>query len=385
MPEFWKPSFVFQHGRKGGLSVFANRGNVLTTECGDRREIVFSMACPAKEIERMRSGKNMGDGEGEKERNDFGKGVSVEGEFAFTKAVGEFCRGAVKEGRYRGNYRFNLKGQMEQRAWEKEKKTEQKKVVVVGGSQLGRMRDEIVRMTETGVKIEKMVRVRGQVTDEAVDQALSELAIMETYPDVIVIGGPGNSLMVHGGGEVRGFDPERTVRMRKNETGELWEVRYHMENPKRITMAEKRQLVDRMVKLVSGTKELFPETEVVYVTMFPRHVDRCCDRTDHMTDNDILIIDNLRRDVDRDIVDTLRDVDRRIRILEWWDILGLDSDKTATDVKRMRLVEDDGVHLTSRANRCAAVSLCTRVRENESELEDLRSEAGSYIKRPRLR
>jgi hypothetical protein len=242
-------------------------------------------------------------------------------------------------------------------------------------------------MTETGVKIEKMVRMRGQVTDETVDQALSELAIMETYPDVIVIGGPGNSLMVHGGDEVRGFDPERTVRMRKNVTGhgEQWEVRYHMENPKRITMAEKRQLVDRMLKLVSGTNELFPETDVVYVTMFPRHVDRCCDRTDHMTDNDIVIVDNLRRDVDRDIVDTLRGVDRRIRILEWWDILGLDCDKPAMDVKRMRLVEDDGVHLTSRANRCAAVSLCTRMRESEGESEDLKSDVGSYIKKPRLR
>jgi hypothetical protein len=79
-------------------------------------------------------------------------------------------------------------------------------------------------------------------------------------------------------------------------------------------------------------------------------MEKCCGRTDHMTDNDTVIADNLRRDVDRDIVDTLRDADRRIRILEWWDILGLDSDKTVTDVKRMRLVEDDGVHLTSRAN-----------------------------------
>ncbi len=136
------------------------------------------------------------------------------------------------------------------------------------------------------------------------DQALSELAMMETYPDVIVIGGPENSLMVHGGAEVRGFDPEQTVRMRKSETGqsEKWEVRYHMENPKRITMAEKRQLVDRMVKLVSGTNELFPETEVVYVTMIPRHVEKCCGRMDHMTDNDTVITDNLRRDVDRELL-----------------------------------------------------------------------------------
>jgi hypothetical protein len=100
---------------------------------------------------------------------------------------------------------------------------------------------ELARMTEAGVVVEKMVRLKGQVTDETVDQALSELAVMETYPDVIVIGGPGNSLMVHGGAEVRGFNLERTVRMRKSENGqsEKWEVRYHMENPKRITMAEK--------------------------------------------------------------------------------------------------------------------------------------------------
>ncbi len=89
-PEFWKPTFVFQHGRQGGLSVFATRGNVLTMACCDRKEVFFSRACPAKEIERMRSGKNPDSGEGEKERSDFSKGVSVEGEFAFTKAVGEF-------------------------------------------------------------------------------------------------------------------------------------------------------------------------------------------------------------------------------------------------------------------------------------------------------
>jgi hypothetical protein len=134
-PGFWKPSFVFQHGRKSGLNGLATRGNVLTMACDDRKEVFFSKASPAKEIERMRSGKETDGGEGEKERGDFSKGVSIEGEFAFTKAVGEFCRRAVKEGRYRGNYRFNLKGQMEQRAWVKEKKIETKKMVMVGGSQ----------------------------------------------------------------------------------------------------------------------------------------------------------------------------------------------------------------------------------------------------------
>ncbi len=122
------------------------------------------------------------------------------------------------------------------------------------------------------------------------------------------------------------------------------------------------------------------------MTMFPRHVDRCCDNQEHMTDNDTVIMDNIRRDVDRDIIDSLRDMDRKIRVLEWWDVLGLEGDKTVSEVKRMRLVEDDGVHLTVRANRCAAVSLCIRVREKEieSEYEERKSHTGSVIKRPRL-
>jgi hypothetical protein len=127
-----------------------------------------------------------------------------------------------------------------------------------------------------------------------------------------------------------------------------------------------------------GVRELFPETEIAYVTMFPRNVERCCNKTGHMTDNDTVIMDNLRRDVDRDVVETQRDTSKKVRILEWWDILGLDSDKTINEVKRMRLIEGDGVHLSVRANRCAAVSLCIRMRETESETE-------RCIKKQRLR
>ncbi len=177
VPSFWKPTFVFQHGRKSGVNVLALRGNVLTVMGDERKEVVFNKVGTAREIERMRDEKTGGKGretddeEGEKERGDFSKGISVEGEFAFTKVVGEFCRSAVRLGRYRGNYRFNLKGQMEQRAWVKEKRMD----VLVGGSQFGRMRDVIVKMGERGVEVERIVRVRGEVTDDEVDQALAEL------------------------------------------------------------------------------------------------------------------------------------------------------------------------------------------------------------------
>ncbi len=117
LPVFWKPSFVMLHGRKNGLDVIVPRGNVLTGLSDERKEVVFGRVLPAREIERMKSvnaecrekDQEM-DEEGEKERGDFSKGVSVEGEFAFTKAVGEFRRGAVRAGRYKGNYCFNLKG-----------------------------------------------------------------------------------------------------------------------------------------------------------------------------------------------------------------------------------------------------------------------------------
>jgi hypothetical protein len=76
----------------------------------ERVEALVERVMPAKEIGRM-MGKEKGEtekGEEERERGDFGKGISVEGEFAFTRALGEFCRKAVAEGHYKGNYRFNL-------------------------------------------------------------------------------------------------------------------------------------------------------------------------------------------------------------------------------------------------------------------------------------
>jgi hypothetical protein len=52
---------------------------------------------------------------------------------------------------------------------------------------------------------------------EQVNKALQELAVMDEYPDVIVGGGPGNLLVVHGRGEGRGYGLERTAKVRKME------------------------------------------------------------------------------------------------------------------------------------------------------------------------
>jgi hypothetical protein len=46
---------------------------------------------------------------------------------------------------------------------------------------------------------------------------------------------------MNGTGESRGFGPERTVKVTSKVSGkgESWEVRYHMEEPRKITMVEK--------------------------------------------------------------------------------------------------------------------------------------------------
>jgi hypothetical protein len=199
-----------------------------------------------------------------------------------------------------------------------------------------------------------------------VNKALEELARMDGYPSVIVVGGPGNSIMRHGTGDNRGFAPERTVKVRKVE-GEVWgmEVRYHMVDPKKISMGEKRQVVDRVrvIKILKGAGELFPESVVMYMIMFPRHVERCCEREGHMTEEDVWVANGVRRDIDRDIKEMVIDMGQKISVMDWWDMLGMEGDMTAKEVKRLRVIGTDGVHLTSRANKVAAVSLCLRSKE----------------------
>jgi hypothetical protein len=80
-----------------------------------------------------------------------------------------WCRGlhsreqrgiSVGAGHFKGNNRFNLKGQMEQRARVMEEKGEKVNEVFVGGSQTEMMKDEIVRMVDSGMEEDKMIRVQ---------------------------------------------------------------------------------------------------------------------------------------------------------------------------------------------------------------------------------
>ncbi len=150
--------------------MLAARGNTLTLIRSERVEAVVERVMTAREIEKM-MGKEKCETETveeKRERGDFGKGISVEAEFAFTRALGEFCRKAVAEGHYKGNYRFNLRGQMEMRARSGEEKRDMVSVVFVGGSQMGRIKDEIGKRVDASVRVEQMVRIHGEMTMEKV-------------------------------------------------------------------------------------------------------------------------------------------------------------------------------------------------------------------------
>jgi hypothetical protein len=125
----------------------------------------------------------------------------------------------------------------------------------------------------------------------------------------------------------------------------------------------------------------FPDAKVTYLTMFPRFVKECCDT--HMTKDDVVVIDGIRRDVDKDIVDGIREQDRTAFIMQWWEVIGLDKDMTAEETSDMRVVDHDGVHLTSKANGNAALFICDRLLGLERTRMESGSTGGGVVKRAR--
>jgi hypothetical protein len=304
--------------------------------------------------------------DGKRRRETFEEGISVEAEFAFTQAVGNYCKAAVREGSFRGNYRFNLKEQMGQRAEGSESQGGKVTLLSIGGSQMGRITKEMIRRGGAVFEDGNWVEMKGRMEQSTVGQVLGEVGKIVTAPEKVLVGGPGNSLIRHGEKERKGFCPERAVKIEKGRDGEVKRVsvEYHMTEPVRISMQERRQLIERMVELVKGVQDRFPEAEVWYMTMFPRHVVRCCGKGGHMTEEDCWMVNGFRRSVDADLVEEL--LQMKVRVVEWWEVLGMKGEEGNVEgVRSMGVVCGDGVHLTAKANTSAAVYLCHRLAEVE--------------------
>jgi hypothetical protein len=53
------------------------------------------------------------------------------------------------------------------------------------------------------------------------------------------------------------------------------------------------------------------------MAMFPRHVEECC--VDHMTEEDVEVVDSIRREVDRDVEELIRELDGTVKVEYWWE------------------------------------------------------------------
>jgi hypothetical protein len=121
----------------------------------------------------------------------------------------------------------------------------------------------------------------------------------------------------HGKEGQQGFRGERQVRVLKTRDGDdEWTVAYDMTDPVRITMVEKMELVEKMVDLLIEIKRTVGESvKVVHMTMFPRFVDQCC--RDHMTEEDVWLLDGIRRDVNREVKDGVMESGHEVEVVDW--------------------------------------------------------------------
>ena len=113
-------------------------------------------------------------------------------------------------------------------------------------------------------------------------------------------------------------------------------------------------------ELVRVCKEAVPEARVVYLGMCPRHVEKCCARQDHMTEDDSWILENQRREVELEV--KLR-LEKEVEIVQWFEVKGLEKEPELAMVRRMGEVGEDGVHMTDEMCRSTAVALCFRLAE----------------------
>ncbi len=150
---------------------------------------------------------------------------------------------------------------------------------------------------------------------------------------------------------------------------------YHLTDPAKVSMGERRQVIDRVVELMVQLQGRFPFADVWYVTMSPRHVVRCCDRVSHMSEDDCWLVNGFRKGVDADVVEELEERVVGARVMEWWEALGWEQEGSLQEVRRSGVVCEDGVPLTEKMNKLAAVNFCHRLSEVQL-LEGSRWEVG---------
>jgi hypothetical protein len=212
----WKPTFLLR------TKVTGKVGDRLTALVGERTETKVHAARKPRELEKMKNNgketvqmemdtRECKDNTLQSEAN----GISMEGEFAFGRAVREFLREEVRAGNFKGNYILNLKDQMRMREMREMENEKRLKVMLVGASQMWRMGEELMR--KDGVEVTGCVLMEVENTERRNTEMQRELGRKKGEIDMVVVGGPTNSLVRHRKERARGFGGERVVKVcRKN-------------------------------------------------------------------------------------------------------------------------------------------------------------------------
>ena len=370
----YRPSFISMTNRgwKDGDREWRNKGNRVDFVRGEKKEVEIRHLKESEEIGKMMrsKGKEQEEESVESERRkSFERGPSVEAEYAFAKAVSSYSRLAVKDGSYKGRPIGNVREQLAARAGLEEKVVGKSYVTVVGGSQIVRIAEKMEQVGGEAVGIWRRHKISGELTREKIEKVRMELLDSEVAPDCIVVGGPSNSLIRHGPNNRRGFGPEKRLVLKEDGKGGELRQEFHLTEPARLSMVERVGVVRMVEELVKVCRETVPEARIVYLGMCPRHVERCCDRQDHMTEDDSWILENQRREVELEV--KLR-LEKEVEVVQWFEAKGLDKEPELAAVRRMGVVGEDGVHMSEDMCRSTAVALCFRLAEADVRMEGVR-------------
>jgi hypothetical protein len=188
----WKPTFCLR------MKDAVTSKDKLTVISDERIETCVHAAVEPKELERLRSKGRVGqmetDSVDENSLCSEKHGISVEGEFAFGKAVGEFLREEVRSGTFKGNYLLNLKEQLRLRSLRESEDMTKMRVLLVGASQMARLGEELMTM-RSDLDVVGCLRMEGENTARKNMEMLHELEKKVGEMDMVVIGGPTNSLV----------------------------------------------------------------------------------------------------------------------------------------------------------------------------------------------
>jgi hypothetical protein len=327
---------------------------------GDRRELIVYTPREPEEIGKLLAKRGrIGENEDEERENrkSVENGVSVEAEYKFSSAIGRYSKIAKEEGRYKGAIVRNIAEQLKMRARFEGKGRARKYVLLIGASEMRRMAAEIGKIGEQVIMQGPMVRIRGEWSADKVYQAVEQAKLCEIDPDRIVIAGPGNSQIKHGRMEIRGFGPEKRIVCK--EDGRIM-TEFHLTEPSKTTVREKERSVGLVQKMVEDLGREFPESEIVYVGLLPRHVEKCCNDRSHMQEEDVVILHNGRKEFDQMVRER---IGKTTEIVEWYELLGMEKEPSIREIREKKVVSSDGVHLEKKWR--AAVNLISRIVEDD--------------------